>query len=95
MQTIKHGHYDEFTKWFDQRTREYPKFDINRVVDAREGADARETNLKSFVWRKQTTALNYAAFFGRFNIVDFLLKKGAGTYVLYVETQGSLGNSDT
>lgn len=74
LQTIQHGHYDEFKKWFDQ-CAEDPNFDINKVVDTREGA---ETNLKSYVVRDKMTALNYAAFYGCVDIVNFLLEKGAG-----------------
>jgi hypothetical protein len=53
-----------------------PNFDINTVVDAR--TTGAEVNLKSYVLHERMTALNYAAFYGCLEIVDFLLKMGAG-----------------
>ena len=49
--------------------------DVN-MVDTREGI---EVNLnKATVPRKGMTALCYAAFFGRLNVVNYLLKRSAG-----------------
>lgn len=75
LQIIKCGHYDEFKKWFDECVQNDPSFNINKAVDAREGAD---TNLKSYVLQNQMTAINYAAFYGKLEIVNFLLENGAG-----------------
>ncbi len=44
-------------------------------MDARKGE---EKKLKSFVNQEKMTALNYAAFYGKLDIVDFLLSEGAG-----------------
>lgn len=76
FQAIEQGDLDGVRNWFDEGGQRYPGFNINKVVDSREG---KEKNLKSNVYQKRMTALNYAAFHGSLKIVDFLLQSGAGT----------------
>jgi hypothetical protein len=48
---------------------------INSIVDTNQG-DVR--NVKAILPRKNMTALNYAAFFGKIDIVQLLMEHGAG-----------------
>ena len=53
-----------------------PRVVINQIVDTR---DEVIVQLKSEVNTKGMTALSYAAFYNQYDIVDFLLKNGAGS----------------
>ena len=68
--------FNGLRQWFKRNKERYPNFDINKVVDERMGE---EVLLRSTIQREKMTALNYAAFYCKLNIVDFLLKNGAGT----------------
>ena len=75
MQLIKNDQFDDFKKWFEESTQKYPGFDINKIVDPRKG---KVKLLKTFIQQEKMTALNYATFYCKFDIVDFLLRNGAG-----------------
>ena len=72
LQAIIRDDLPRVKQWF---TTHVKRQDINKFADRRDG---KEKNLKATVKQKGMTALCYAAFFGRLEIVDFLLGKGAG-----------------
>jgi ankyrin repeat protein len=74
FQAIKHGHTYEVKTWIKQHAPDESSM-INSVVDTSHG-DVK--NVKTVLPRKNMTALNYAAFFGKIDIVQLLLDHGAG-----------------
>lgn len=60
---------------------------INSIVDT---SHANVRNVKTVLPRKNMTVLNYAAFFGKMDIVHLLLRHGAGNYTLSVYSQHTL-----
>lgn len=82
MQAIKKGSLDEVGKWFDEHKKRNPDyFDVNKIVDTRDGEEKMDKNNTLDVELNQMTSLNYAAFYGRWEIIEFLLERGAGESV--------------
>ena len=64
---------DEVQVWIEEHSAAHAS--INRIVDTSHG---HVRNIKTALPRKKMTALNYAAFFGKEDIVQLLLDHGAG-----------------
>lgn len=78
LQAIEHGDCGKVEQWYNQHIQRNPRFNLNVIVDTRDGE---EVVVRSEVSRNQMTALNYAAFFGRLDIVEFLLDNGASELI--------------
>ena len=78
-QAIKYGRVDLVQVWIKQHAAD--EASINGIVDTSHG---HVRNVKTTLQRKKMTALNYAAFFGRKEIVQLLLQHGGGKNCLNI-----------
>lgn len=67
----------QFEAWFSEAKSADANFDINDVIDIREESFYNKSKTCVFT-RKGMGVLHYAALYGKSEIVEFLLKNGAG-----------------